>query len=50
MDDVLQKIIDAAHTAEAEQAVRSVVQAFVADPEQAAKRCPDFEDDDVILL
>ena len=50
MDDVLQKIIDAAHTAEAEQAVRSVVQAFVADPEQAAKRCPDFEDDDVILF
>ena len=50
MDDLLQKIIDAARSAEAEQAVRVVLQDFVRDPEQAAARCPDFENNDVILF
>ena len=50
MDDLLQKIIDAALSAEAEQAVRAVLQDFVRDPEQAAARCNDFEDNDVILF
>lgn len=50
MDDLLQKIIDAAHSPEAEQAVKAALQDFVRDPEQAAARCPDFEDNDVILF
>lgn len=50
MDDLLQKIIEAAHSQNAEQAVRSVLQAFVTDPEQAAANTPDFEENDVILF
>lgn len=50
MDDLLEQLIAASRTGEAEQAVGSLLRAFVSDPDAAAAQLPVFEDDDVILF
>ena len=50
MDDLLQNLINAANTSQAEQTVKALLLAFVADPEAAAAQVPAYQDDDVILF